>query len=379
MDYLYQRSQRYFAQVADDIKQLAEAELGSLGAQDVIPTYRGLYFSADRSALYRINLMSRLINRVLAPLVTFDCHSDKYLYLRAGQVLWQDFIAPDQTLAVFATVTHSTIKHSKFAALRLKDAIADQYRTRTGKRPSIDTRDPDLWLNLHIQNNKATISVDTSGGSLHRRGYRQAGVTAPMIETLAAAIIKMAEWDGWTPLYDPCCGSGTLLCEAFLAATNTPAAVLRKKFGFERLPDFEPETWRSVRQRAFGQITELPPGLIGGCDIDRQTVATARGNCTLIDKSGRIEIIQKDLFTIPALEDTTIIANPPYGLRLKEDDLADFYRRLGDFLKQRCHGSRAYIYFGERQYLKHIGLRPAWKQPLANGGLDGRLARFDLY
>ncbi len=224
--YEYQQSGRYFAQVADDIKDIAGEELQELGATDISDSYRGIYFNADQESLYRINLHSRLINRVLAPLKTFDCHSDNYLYKVGQQIHWEDFLNPEQTLAVFASVTQSNINHSKFAALRLKDAIVDYFRERAGKRPNIDTRNPDLWLNVYIEKNVAVISVDTSGGSLHRRGYRTESTQAPMSETLAASIIRYAEWDGQMPLYDPLCGSGTLLCEAYLVATKTPSALL---------------------------------------------------------------------------------------------------------------------------------------------------------
>ena len=214
--YRYQETQRYFAQVADDIKDIAEQELCTLGARETSPTYRGIYFSASQKVLYTINFYARLITRVLAPLTSFRCHSDRYLYKKAGEIEWQDFLDPSQTFAVFATVANSRLRHSKFAALRLKDAVVDSFRAATGVRPSIDTREPDVWVNLHIQNDEATISLDTSGGSLHRRGYRKKSVQAPLVETLAAAIIHHAEWDGRRPLYDPFCGSGTLLCEAYM-------------------------------------------------------------------------------------------------------------------------------------------------------------------
>ncbi|MEJ2194725.1 MAG: THUMP domain-containing protein [Ignavibacteriaceae bacterium] len=171
--YNYQKTNRYFAQVADDIKDIAEEEVQSFGAKKTSQKYRGIYFSADTETLYKINYYSRLINRVLAPLISFNCHSDELLYKRALKINWEDFLDPSKTFAVFASVTNSSIKHSKFASLRLKDAIVDYFRNRTRNRPSIDTRGPDVWFNLHIEKNEATISLDTSGGSLHRRGYRK--------------------------------------------------------------------------------------------------------------------------------------------------------------------------------------------------------------
>ncbi|MFC2088405.1 class I SAM-dependent RNA methyltransferase [Calditrichota bacterium] len=378
--YAYQQYGRYFAQVADDIKDIAETELLELGAEEPSHSYRGIYFNAKPEALYRINLHSRLINRVLAPLKTFDCHSDNYLYQVAQKIHWEDFLNPEQTLAVFANVSQSNISHSKYAALRLKDAIVDYFRQRAGDRPSVNTRNPDLWLNVYIEKNVATISVDTSGGSLHRRGYRLETTQAPMSETLAASIIRYAEWDGQTPLYDPFCGSGTLLCEAYLIATKTPSANMRSKFGFERLPDFDDKLWAKVQKEANQKIKSVSDNLIKGSDIDSKVVDTAKKNSANIDPDKKIKIIQKDIFDIEKLQDTTIICNPPYGIRMKQKkDLSEFYKNLGDFLKQRCTNSTAYIYFGDREYLKRIGLKSSKRWILSNGGLDGRLAKFEMY
>ncbi len=378
--YNYQKTNRYFALVADDIKQIAEQELQSIGALETSQVYRGIYFTANPEVLYSVNYFSRLINRVLAPLISFTCHSDRTLYKKASQIQWNDFLDPSRTFAVFATVSHSSIKHSKFAALRLKDAVVDYFKDRSGKRPSIDTKDPDLWLNLYINNNEAVISLDTSGGSLHKRGYRQKTVEAPMIETLAAAIIKYSGWDGSRPLYDPFCGSATLLCEAYMSAARLPATILRKKFGFERLPDFDPTLWNQIKKEATQKIIPLVEGTITGSDISSEAVKSSIHNCSLIDKKNIIKIEQQDIFNIGDIEEKTIICNPPYGIRTsKTADLNDFYKNFGDFLKQRCRGSTAYIYFGERKYIKDIGLKPSWKKPLSNGGLDGRLTKYELY
>lgn len=378
--YDYQQNNRYFAQAADDIADLVSNELTDLGASDISPAYRGVYFNAHREVLYKINYHSRLINRVLAPLIHFDCHSDKYLYKTASQIEWSDFMTADQTFAVFASVTQSHINHSKFAALRLKDAIVDYFRTKDGRRPSIDRRQPHVWFNLYIENNHAVISVDTSGGSLHRRGYRVQTTQAPMAETVAASIIKLSDWQGATPLYDPFCGSGTILCEAWLAASHTPSAYRREHFGFEALPDFEPALWKKVKKQALNKIITVPGGSIGGSDLDAEVLETARVNCNALGPQQNIQLKRQDVFKISGLNDMTIVCNPPYGLRLsKGQDMAAFYKNFGDFLKQRCTGSSAYIYFGDRRWLKHIGLRSTWKKPLQNGGLDGRLAKFELY
>jgi putative N6-adenine-specific DNA methylase len=378
--YNYQKSYRYFAQVADDIKDIAEEELLSFGAKNTHPAYRGIYFTAEKKDLYAINFNARLINRVLAPIKSFPCHSDQSLYKTALKINWADFLKTTDTLAVFATVSHSTITHSKFAALRLKDAIVDSFREKTGDRPSVETHNPDVWINLHIENNEAIISIDTSGGSLHRRGYRRRSVQAPMVETLAAAIIRYSEWDEKTPLHDPFCGSGTLLCEAFLKATNTPASFLREKFGFVQLPDFDPKLWEQVKKESLSKIKPLPENFISGSDIAMQAVKAATYNSSLIEPENLIQINRSNVFKIDALENTTIICNPPYGIRINnEEDLSGFFKDFGDFLKQRCKGSTAFVYFGERKYIKNIGLKASWKKELSNGGLDGRLVKYELY
>jgi putative N6-adenine-specific DNA methylase len=378
--YQYQKTHRYFAQVADDITDLAETELRSLGATETMKGYRGIHFSADRKSFYGVNLHSRLVSRVLAPLITFSCHSDRYLYKRAAEIEWSDFLGPTRTFAVFAAVSNSAIKHSRFAALRLKDAVADYFSSRSGKRPSVNTRDPDLWVNLYINGNRASISVDASGGSLHRRGYRRASVRAPMIETLAAAIVQHTGWDGRTPLYDPFCGSGTILCEAAMLARRMPAAVLRSRFGFEQFPDFEPSVWGQVRDEGMRRMRRLPPDLIAGSDVSAEAVAAAGTNLAALDAKHAVALKVSDVFDLDGIRDHLIVCNPPYGVRLHSGtDLSGFYRRIGDFLKQRCTGSTAYIYFGDRAYIKKLGLKPSWKKPLSAGGLDGRLVKYELY
>jgi len=378
--YNYQKTNHYFAQAADDIKDIAEEELLSLGAQKTLQAYRGIFFTASTKELYTINFHSRLINRVLAPLISFNCRSDGLLYKKSLQINWEDFLDPSKTFAVFSSVSNSSIKHSKFASLRLKDAIVDYFRNRTGKRPSIDTREPDVWFNLHIENDEATISLDTSGGSLHRRGYRKQSIQAPMVETLAAAIINYSGWDGNSILCDPFCGSGTLLCEAYMFASKTPASIFRKKFGFERLPDFNLSLWKKIKEDALEKIIAIKKGTIVGSDISSGAVKAAITNCKVIDKDNVIEIENKDVFDIDKIDGSTIICNPPYGIRIgKTDDLGDFYKRFGDFLKQRCKNSTAFVYFGDRKFIKNIGLKPSWKKPLSNGGLDGRLVKYELY
>ena len=234
----YQKTGRFFAQVAGQMEEYGAAELKEFGVKEITPVYRGVWFKTDLEHVYRVNLWARLLTRVLAPLLTFSCHSTDYLYTTAKKMEWEKLLTSDQTFAIFSTVSNSKITHSQYAGLKLKDAIADYFLEKEGKRPDVNRENPDVWINLHIDKNKAHISLDTSGGSLHKRGYRINSVPAPMQETLAAAIIRISDWQGLTPLLDPMCGSGTLLAEALLHFSRIPSAFLRKKFGFENLPDF---------------------------------------------------------------------------------------------------------------------------------------------
>ncbi|MFC1844992.1 class I SAM-dependent RNA methyltransferase, partial [Thermodesulfobacteriota bacterium] len=355
--FTYQKSGRYFAQIAEGLEELGKKELKKLGAQDIKPGHRGFYFSADKTSLYRINYCSRLLSRVLAPLIRFDCHSTKYLYKTACKIDWPSLIDLQQTFAVKANVSHSKITHSQYASLCLKDAIVDIFRKKTTKRPNIDTKTPDVLFNLHIQNNKATIYLDTSGTSMHRRGYRSQSITAPMQEIIAAAIIHLSDWDGTRPLFDPMCGSGTLLCEAMMHYCRIPAGYLRKKFGFESLPDFDAKIWKSVKQEAESGIRELPPGLISGSDKSKEAIEAATTNMDNFSQGENISLAVKSFQDIKSIENYTIVCNPPYGIRMDTDTkIKDFMKQLGDFLKQRCKGSEAYLYFGNRELIKSIGL-----------------------
>jgi putative N6-adenine-specific DNA methylase len=378
--FTYQKSGRYFAQLANGLEDLGKIELEKLGAHDIKPVYRGFYFSADKAALYRLNYCSRFLSRILAPLIRFDCHSDKYLYKTASKINWPSFISLKNTFAVKANVSHSKITHSQFASLRLKDAIVDAFRKKTGKRPNVDTREPDVLFNLHIQNNKATIYLDTSGASLHRRGYRIESITAPMQEIVAAAIVRLSGWDGTKPLVDPMCGSGTLLCEAMMHYCRIPAGYLRKKFGFESLPDFDVKTWVAVKQEVDSSIRDLPPGLISGSDKSAEAISAAKTNTKCFAQGAGIALSVKSIQDIKALKDSVILCNPPYGMRLDTDEnIKNFMKQFGDFLKQRCKGSDAYLYFGNRELIKSIGLKPTWKKILISGGLDGRLVKYSMY
>jgi putative N6-adenine-specific DNA methylase len=378
--YQYQRDCRYFAQIADSLKEAGAQELAELGAEDVRPEFSGIHFRANPSTLYRINYLTRLLSRCLAPLVSCACPDTDTLYRRAKQIKWEDFFAPGHTFAVSSNVTDSAISHSKYAALRLKDAVADYFKEKSGRRPDVSVRNPDVLLNLHIRHDRAVISLDVSGGALHRRGYREETVAAPMQETVAAAMIRFSQWDGLAPLYDPMCGSGTLLCEALMGYSNIPAGVFRNRFGFEFLPDFKRSVWQQVKKKADGLIRKLPPGLIAGSDVSAEAVSASRTNLMGLHFGNNVRVGRADFRDLPGLEGHVIVTNPPYGIRMGGDEnLEILYKNFGDFLKQKCKGSVAFVYFGERRYIKKIGLKTTWKKPIQAGGLDGRLVKYQIY
>ncbi|MCP4549867.1 MAG: class I SAM-dependent RNA methyltransferase [bacterium] len=380
--YEYQKYGRYFAQCAHAMEELVADELVELGATKPVPKYRGVYFEADPEAFYRINYRSRLVNRILAPIITFQCHSDRYLYKTAGKIDWSEFLGVDQSLVINANASDSNVNHSQYATQRLKDAIVDQFRERTGKRPSIDRLNADVWLNLSIHKNRAIISLDASGGSLHRRGYRLDAREAPLQETLGAAIIRLSGWRGETPLVDPMCGSGTLLAEALLAAGNVPASWLRMadKTPVATLPDFDAGLWQRIKDEAAAEIKPLPTDLVSGSDLSTQALDAARANLARLPGSPKPKLTRQDFRTIKSLENVTIITNPPYGRRIGDKgEIVKLYREFGDFLKQRCTNSTAWILCGDMELVKSIGLRTKQRIPLYNGQLECRLVEVPVY
>ncbi len=380
MSYLYQETGQYFGQLASGAESCGEAELKKLGATKINKGYLGFYFCADSKAIYNIVYKTRIFSRVLAPLMAFDCHSEKYLYKTAQQIDWTDFLTLTKTFAITANVADSNIRNSQYAGQILKDAIVDQFREKTTERPNVDTRFPDLQLNLYIHKNKARISVDLGGGSLHKRGYRTESVEAPMQETLAATILELSGWKGERPLYDPFCGSGTLLCEAFMKAGNVPAAYLRRKFGFLRLPDFDATVWNQIKTKANNETVDIPDGLISGSDISADAAKAVRTNRNELPEIGTIKVRRSDFQSLEGFSNTTIVTNPPYGIRLgNTEEVAGLLKEFGDFLKQKCTGSTAFIYYGDKTLVKKLGLKPEWKHPLRAGGLDGMLCKYELY
>ena len=379
--FIYQETGRFFAQVPDGLEPLAVDELDRLGAKQTMPAFRGVKFHATLESVYRINYSARFLTRVLAPLLSFRCIDRDDLYSEGKRIDWTRLFSVKHTFGIFTTgANNPNLRNSQFAALCLKDAIADHFRDRKGKRPSVHKTAPDIWFNLHIEGTQATINLDTSGGSLHRRGYRARTVEAPLQETLAAAMVGFSKWNGEKPLLDPMCGSGTLLCEALMTASQTPAGILRNRFGFQCLPDHDESLWQRVKKDIDDAVRPISEGIISGSDHDPMAVMAAHVNRRMLPGGTSITIDRMDFQDHPGIKNGVILCNPPYGIRLSAgQDLAPFYKAFGDFLKQRCNGSEAYIFFGNREFLKHIGLKPEWKKPVRNAGLDARIAKFVLY
>jgi len=376
----YLENGEFFAQTAGNMEEMAARELKEFGAKKIKTAYRGVFFSVDKEKLYRIVYQSKLLSHILAPLIKFSCHDTKYLYKRAMEIEWDGILTTNQTFAISAKVANSNITHSKYAALKLKDAIADYFFESQNKRPNVDKQNPDLQFHLYIHNNFATIYVDVAGFSLHKRGYRIESVEAPMQETLAAAIIKLSGWNGKTKLIDPMCGSGTLIAEALMQYSRIPTGYNKSDFSFQYLPDYDKNIWEKIREKSKSLIRELPEDLIYGNDILRSAIRATAANLNTIPFGNKINLSSKHFEDLPHLENYTIVTNPPYGIRLQDKEKVKIlYKNFGDFLKNKCVNSTAFIYFGDRSLIKYIGLKPSRKIPLINGQLDGRLAVFEIY
>ncbi len=257
------------------------------------PHTKEFILNADIPTLYKINYTSRLLSRVLAPLVTFPCHTTNTLIQKAKKIHWEDFLSNKKTFAISSSVSKSRITNSLYASQCLKDGIADYFRDKYGKRPDVEVVNPDVRFNLHIEKDMAVISLDTSGESLHKRGYRLLAGEAPMQETLAAAIIRLSKWDGENPLWDPMCGSGTILCEALMHYCRIPAQKLRKKFGFFNLPDFDRNAWNKVKEEFDSKIRPLPKNIISGSDKSQQAIEVAKDNLSHLPYSDSVDLSVK--------------------------------------------------------------------------------------
>jgi putative N6-adenine-specific DNA methylase len=372
---------QYFATVARGLEAIAAQELERLGAVEVVPGFAGVHFQGDHALLYRVNLWSRLVFRVLMPLYTVKSASAPQLYHNVYHLDWSDYLAPHQTFAVHCTGGNQKLNHTHFTALQIKNAIVDRQSRTLGKRSDIDPQDPDLLINAHIEGDRCILSLDSSGGSLHRRGYRPAMGLAPLKETLAAALLEMAQWHPSLPFLDPLCGSGSLPIEAALKSLNIAPGLYRRQFGFQRWQDFDRALWQElVGEAQASQQAELAAPILGN-DKNWQVLQQAQVNAAACGLQDRVQWLQADFCELEAMADAgIIICNPPYGKRMgDEQELKSLYKALGDVFKQRFKGWTAYILTGNRELAKHVGLKASRRIPVYNGSLPCTLLKYELY
>jgi putative N6-adenine-specific DNA methylase len=372
---------RYFATCARGIEPILARELHDLKAADVAPGRGGVHFAGDKALLYLANLWLRTAIRVLRPILETPVTTPEELYDAVRTVAWSRYLTPNHTLAVDCNVRDSQITHSRYAALKTKDAICDQFVERVGRRPSVDVAEPMVGLNLHIYRDQAVLSLDSSGESLHKRGYRPILTKAPLNEALAAALVLLSGWQGDTAFADPLCGSGTLPIEATWLALRRPPGLTRRRFGFQGWLDFDIGLWTRVRDEARRQVRKRLPAPIVGSDARRDAVTFARTNARAAGIGHLIHFEVKDVrdFRPPAGPPGTLLCNPPYGERIgEENELRELYRTLGAVFQERCRGWTAYLFTGNAALAKQIGLAPAEAVPLFNGKIPCRLLRFDL-
>lgn len=369
-----------FATVPRGAEELAAHELESLGIVGAVPGRGGVSFGTGRAGLYKANLWLRTASRVLVQLASFSCANPSELYAGVHTIAWQNLITPTMTLAVDCNLRDSNLTHSGFVALKTKDSIVDRIREACGKRPSVDTVSPDVRINVHLYKNVCTVSLDSSGDSLDRRGYRLERNEAPLRETLAAAIVALTGWDGSEPLADPMCGSGTIPVEAALQAAQIPPG-LKRGFGFQRWLDFDRLLWDQLLKEAEEGVQKLPVGLITGYDQDSRALALAVRNTSSAGLEGQIHFFHSSLLEFtPEGNKGVVIINPPYGMRMgEENDLRELYCQIGDVMKKRCRGWTGYVLTGNMELSKYIGLKASRRFVLFNGPIECRLLKYELY
>lgn len=353
-------------------------ELTQLGANEVQIGRRMVSFMGDKEMMYRANFQLHTAIRILKPIKHFKALSADDVYREVQKIDWSEYIGLDKTFAVDSVVFSEEFRHSKFVAYKVKDAIVDQFREKTGKRPNISVANPDIRLNIHIAEDKCTLSLDSSGESLHRRGYRQESVEAPLNEVLAAGMILMTGWKGETDFIDPMCGSGTLLVEAALIAHNMAPGLFRKEYAFEKWPDFDSDLFDRIynddsSEREFTHH-------IYGYDVDIKAVNTARLNVRAAGLLNDITVEEADFknFTQPK-EKSIIVTNPPYGERISTPDLLGTYKMIGERLKHQFLNNDAWILSYREECFDQIGLKPSIKIPVYNGSLECEFRKYQIF
>jgi len=369
----------YFATTALGLENILADELRALGITVASVTKAGALFRGTMEDCMRANLHLRTANRIVLPLSEFECTGPEVLYAGVAEIDWRLFFPGEQTLAVSASVRDSEMTHSLYAALTTKDAICDSLREITGKRPNVDRVHPDVQIVVRISKNRAIVGVDTSGESLHQRGYRRSSLEAPLKETLAAGLVLATGWNGHDDFYDPMCGSGTIAIEAGLIARKIPPSLGRESFGFMRLPGFDRTVWERVQNEARAGIVK-GDCIIEASDEDEHAIAVARINASFAHVDSLIRFIRRDIRDLPkARRFSIMVANPPYGTRLGEvKSLRALYRTMGEVLKKRLRGSTAWVFTGNAGLARYIPLKSSLRKTLYNGAIQCKLLKCDI-
>lgn len=379
---------RMLAQTLFGLEEVLRQELLKLGARDIQRHNRAVSFSGDLGFLYKANLCLRTAIRVLVPLETFGMRSAEELYRGIGRIPWEEFMTPQDTLAVRCTLNTPYLDHSQFAAQKAKDAIVDRFRERFKERPSVDLDDPTLRIHLHIIDDQCHVSLDSSGTSLHERGYRQDTDLAPINEVLAAGMVQLAGWQKIHPLVDPMCGSGTIAIEAGLLACNIPPGLFRRGFGFQKWNDYDADLYGTIHDSLLKRISEERPTIIAG-ERSGRVAEMARANVQSAQLEDTVEVRNVPFEELePPANKGMLIINPPYGERMdhrgleaeaQHEEINAFYKMIGDTLKKRWTGWQAWVITSNLEAAKHIKLTPKPRIQLFNGSLDCRFMKYDLY
>ena len=360
-------------------EEILEKELFQLGAQNMVKGTRSVSFQGDKGFMYKANLALRTALKILKPIHTFKAHNEQTLYDGIQKIDWSDYLKVQQTFVVETTLYSEQFTHSQFVAQKVKDAIVDQFKAKTGERPSIDKDFPDLRIHIHIDRDFCTLSLDTSGVSLHQRGYKTATNIAPINEVLAAGMLILSGWDGNAHFLDPMCGSGTIVAEAAMIACNIPANINRKEFAFERWPDWDSELFDKVLESLLKKTREFHY-TIKGFDKAPSAVEKAKDNIKNANLEEYVSIGQADFFQSEKDVEGPlhVVFNPPYGERLNIE-MERFYREIGDTMKQNYPGTNVWFITANLEALKFVGLRPSRKIKLFNGKLEARLVKYEMY
>lgn len=370
---------KFIAKTLEGLETVLAAELEQIGAQNIEIWKRAVAYTGDKVTLYKSNLLLRTCIKVLVFMQEFQIKTEKDLYNEIKKVAWEDYLSPDDTFAIDSVVNSTIFRHSNYIALKAKDAIADRFREKYNKRPDVNTSFPTLKLNIHIREDIVTLSLDSSGQSLHMRGYRKESVDAPLNEVLAAGIILLSEWDKKSPLIDPMCGSGTILCEAARIAAHVPPHTSEHPFVFKNWKSFDEDLWQDVCKESIEKISFADMPTLTGYDINPKAVHASISNISAAGLENYIKIEQEDFFYLEGSTNSTLIFNPPYDGRLKEEDVMLFYKHIGDKLKLSFSDCTAWILSGHLTAIKNLGLRPSSKKQLLNGSIPSLLCKFEMY